>query len=134
MVLCFWICNDNVRVTHRPFSCGGVLTQGQGLCFSLTSHQQGGLGRTRNWEASQPGQLSPTDQRNILYQHSIMLSSETAGIWLVFHSACFCFVHSCCVWLFLFGFFFCYCCSSFALLLIVASSLMKCLYLSSHVF
>jgi len=49
----------------------------QGL-FVILACQQVGWGCTRSWEGTQPGQLTPTDQRNIPY-HKTSCSTYKAG-------------------------------------------------------
>jgi len=53
-----------------------VLTHSQGLfCFS---HHPTSWGCTRGWEGTQLGQLTPADQRDILY-HVMLWSAYKAG-------------------------------------------------------
>ena len=74
----FWICAENSADTQRCFSsCWAVLNQSQGL-FCFSSHQWGGWGCTRGWEGTQPGQLTPTDQRDIP-DHVVSCSAYKAG-------------------------------------------------------
>ena len=66
--LCFAYVARVVLITNQSFGyCWAVLAEHQG-CLSNLSHQRPvGSGWTNGWEGTQLGQLTPTDQRDILY-------------------------------------------------------------------
>lgn len=65
----FWICDgssaDNPQVFQLLLSCADTASR-PFLLFILPC-QWGSWGWARIWERTQPGQLTPTDQRNIPY-------------------------------------------------------------------
>ena len=78
MGLCFGFVLKTVLIIQGCFRyCWAALTQSQGL-FCSPPHQRAGWGCTRSWEGTQPGQLTPTAQRDIPY-HRTPCSAYKAG-------------------------------------------------------
>ena len=66
MVFCIRFVLKAVLIIQEFFSyCWAVLTESMSFLLLTPSHQQVGWGYTISWEATQPGQLTPTDQRDI---------------------------------------------------------------------
>ena len=78
MGLCSGFVLKTVLIIQGCFRyCWAALTQSQGL-FCSPPHQRAGWGCTRSWEGTQPGQLTPTAQRDIPY-HRTPCSAYKAG-------------------------------------------------------
>ena len=76
----FWICAENSIDNTGVFSLllSRAYTQSRPFLLLTPPHQRAGWGCTRNWEGTQSGQLSPTDQRDIPY-HMTSCSAYKAG-------------------------------------------------------
>ena len=66
----FWICAENSVDNTGMFSLllSSAYTESRPFLLLTAPHQRGGWGCTRSWEGTQPGQLTPTDQRDIPYR------------------------------------------------------------------
>ena len=78
---CFGFVLKTVLITQRCFSyCWAGLTQSQGLfCFSPQPTSEQAEGGTRSWEGTQPGQLTPTDQKDIPDHMTSCLAYKAGG-------------------------------------------------------
>ena len=76
----FWICDENSVDNTGMFSLllSSAYTESRPFLLLKPPHQRVGWGCTRGREGTQPGQLTPTDQRAIPY-HMTSCSAYKAG-------------------------------------------------------
>jgi len=65
----FWIGDENSIDNAEMFSSllSSAYTESRPLLLLTLPHRQAGWGCTRTWEGTEPGQLTPKDQRDIPY-------------------------------------------------------------------
>ena len=77
----FWICAENSVDNTGMFQLwlSRAYTVSRPFLLLTPPHQPGGWGCPRSWEGTQPGQLTPTDQRDIPYRMTSCAAYKAGG-------------------------------------------------------
>lgn len=73
-----WTCAETMLITQGYFDYCSAAIAHQGFSAPHTPWQKEGWGCTKSWEGTQPGQLSPTHDRDLLY-YMTSYSANKAG-------------------------------------------------------
>jgi len=77
----FWTCDENSvdNTAKLLLMLSSAYTESRPFLFLTPHHQRVGWGYTSTWEGTQPGQLTPTDQRGILYHMESCSAYQARG-------------------------------------------------------